>query len=148
MISTHPLQSYLTWTKVYSIVRQTCDRGPTDETDDLNVKAVTTLQAAVHLGQDHDQNLRSVEYQFWNSLKKLCKETEKLIKNQTERQACCVTNVKTYVFADSVLCLGGLKENPNEVWKEKLKWHFESDHLKDLSRIDGEPMEFEWKNFP
>ena len=77
--------------KVCSIVRQTYDRGPTDETDDLYVNAAvwciflnTTLPAAVHLGQDHDRNLRSVKNQFWSSLKKLFKETENLIKNQTE----------------------------------------------------------------
>ena len=56
-----------------------------------------------------------------------------------------ITNVKTYVFADSLLS-GGIKENPNEASKEKLKWYFESDLLKDLNRIDGEPMEFEWKS--
>ena len=41
-----------------------------------------------------------------------------------------------------------MKENPNEAWKEKIKWYFDSDHLKKVSRIDGEPMEFEWKIFP
>ena len=77
--------------KVYSIVRQTYDRGPTDEMNDLHVNAAiwgmfvnTTLQAAVHLGQDHDRNLRSVKNQFWSSLKNLVKETENLIKNKTE----------------------------------------------------------------
>ena len=76
---------------VYSIVRQTYDRGPTDEMDDLYVNAAiwrmfvnTTLRAAVHPGQDHDRNLRSVENQFWSSLKKLFNENENLIKNQTE----------------------------------------------------------------
>ena len=59
-----------------------------------------------------------------------------------------ISNAKTYVFADLVLCMGGIKENPNEAWKERNKWYFESDHLKDLKRIDGEPMEFEWKNIP
>ena len=43
----------------------------------------TTPQAAVHLGQDDDQNLRFVKDRFWSSLKKLFKETQKLIKNQT-----------------------------------------------------------------
>ena len=38
--------------------------------------------------------------------------------------------------------------NPNEVWKENIKWYFENNHLKDLDRIDGEQMEFEWKIFP
>ena len=74
--------------KVYSIVRKTYDRGPTD---DLNVNAAiwgmfmnTILQAAVHLGQDYDQNLRFVKNHFWSSLMKLLKETENLIKNQTK----------------------------------------------------------------
>ena len=30
----------------------------------------------------------------------------------------------------------------------KIKWYFESNHLKDLNRIDGESMEFEWKICP
>ena len=55
----------------------------------------------------------------------------------------------TYFFADtSVLCLGGIKENTNEVWKYKIKWYIENHHLKDLNRIDGESMEFEWKIYP
>ena len=52
--------------------------------EDLNVSAAiwrmfmnTTLQVAVHLGQDFDQNLRFVKNHFWSSLKKLFKETEK-----------------------------------------------------------------------
>ena len=110
-----------------------------------------------------------VKNHFWSSLKKLLKGTEKLIKNQREiigvsmidygdytwgaTSLLCdrihqFSNAKTYVFADSVLCLGDFKENPNEVWKEKIKWCFESNHLKDLNRIDGESMEFEWKIFP
>ena len=105
----------------------------------------TTLQAPVHLGQDYDQNFRFVKNHFWSSLKKSFKETGKFIKNQTEiigvsmidYEDCTwsapsllcdkifqITNAKTYVFADSVLCLGGIKENPNEAWKEKIKWYF------------------------
>ena len=102
---------------------------------------ITTLQAALHLGQDYDQNSRSAKNHFWSSLKNLCKETEKLIKDQTEiigvsvidykeytwsaTSLLCdrihqISNAKTYVFADSVLCLGGTKGNPNEAWEEKL----------------------------
>ena len=64
----------------HSIVRKTYDRGPTDEMEDLNVNAAiwwmfmnTILQAAVHLGQDYDQNLRCIKNHFWSSLKKLFK---------------------------------------------------------------------------
>ena len=54
--------------KVYSIVRKTYDRGPTDEMEDLNANAAVwrmfinaALHAAVHLGEDYDQNLRFVK---------------------------------------------------------------------------------------
>ena len=38
-----------------------------------------TLTAAVHLGNDHDVNLRHVENSFWSSGEQLFGKTEKLI---------------------------------------------------------------------
>ena len=32
--------------------------------------------------------------------------------------------------------------------KSKIKWYSENNHFKDMNRIDGMPMEFEWKIFP
>ena len=58
-----------------------------------------------------------------------------------------ITNAKTYVFSDSVLCLGSMSDRPVEAWKNKIKWHWETRYLKDLNRIYGEPMEFEWTIF-
>ena len=55
---------------------------------------------------------------------------------------------KSYVFSDSVPCLGGISPEPVKAWKDKIKWYLETRYLKELDRIDGEPMEFEWKNFP
>ena len=55
---------------------------------------------------------------------------------------------KKYVFADSVLCLGGISTAPVQARKHKIKWYLETRCLKDLDRIDGEPMEFEWKIHP
>ena len=55
---------------------------------------------------------------------------------------------QTYVFADSVLCLDGMSTAPVQPWKDRIKWCLETGYLKDLDRINGEPMEFEWKNFP
>ena len=54
-----------------------------------------------------------------------------------------ITNTKTYVFADSVLCLGSMSDQPLEAWKNKIKWYLENRFLKDLNR-----MEFEWGIFP
>ena len=59
-----------------------------------------------------------------------------------------ITNANTYVFADSVLCLGSMRDEPIEAWKNKFRWYFENNHLKDLNRSDGKPTEFEWKIFP
>ena len=55
---------------------------------------------------------------------------------------------QTYVFADSVLCLGSISDQPVQAWKDKIKWYLETRYPKDVDRIDGEPMEFEWRDFP
>ena len=107
-----------TWTRLFG----ECSRIP-------------LFQAAVHLGQECDQNLRFVKSHFWSSLTKLFKETEKLIKDQKEITGASLIYYEDYtwstklavwpnlrLFADSVLCLWGIKENPNEAWKEKIKW--------------------------
>ena len=52
---------------------------------------------------------------------------------------------KTYVFSDSVLCVGGHSIEPAKAWESKIKWFLETRYLKELDRIDGEPMEFEWQ---
>ena len=39
-------------------------------------------------------------------------------------------------------------QNPVKAWKEKNDWLQNSLQQKELDRIDGEPMEFEWKIFP
>ena len=48
---------------------------------------------------------------------------------------------QTYVFSDSVLC----SVQPR---KDNIKLYLETRYLKELDQIDGEPMEFEWNNFP
>ena len=135
----------------------------------LGIFMSVTLQAAVHLGKDYTENLRFTKNQLLKSVKQFFQVTEKLIKNQTEISglttidygqptwrlatplcdtAIEITNAKTYVFSDSVLCLGGISDQPVEAWKNKIKWYLETRHLKDLNRIDGEPMEIEWKKIP
>ena len=132
--------------KVYSIVRKTYDRGLTDEMEDLDGNpAIWRIVHEYHSSisssswSDYDQNLRFVKNHFWSSLKK----SSKTLKNdQSQKETTGVTmieykdytwsatsllwdrvhqisNAKTNVFADSVLCLGGFKENPNEVWENR-----------------------------
>ena len=156
-------------------MRKIYDRSSTDNLDDLNVNTAkkgifmnTTLQAAVHLGQDYMDNLRFTKNQLLKSVKQLFPVTKKLIEDQKEisnlttidykeltwsatKLLCdkvfAITNAKTCVFAHSVLCLGSMRDEPIEEWKNKIKWYLENRFLKSLNRIDGESMEFEWKIF-
>ena len=63
-------------------------------------------------------------------------------------KAFAIANAKTYVFADSVLCLGSMRDEPIEPWKNKIKWYSENNHLKAQNRIHGMQTLFEWKIFP
>ena len=58
---------------------------------------------------------------------------------------------KTYVFADSVLCMGGISTAPVQAWKDKknfLKEVFGDTLSQRFGSNRREPMEFQWKNFP
>ena len=158
--------------KVFSIVRQRYGRSPTDQMKDLDVNNAVcgiftsvTLRTAAHLGQDFSENLRSNTNQPLKSVRQLFQTTERLIKDQTEitglttidwqqpmwRETTLLTDravqfstAQTYVCSDSVLCLGGISDEPVEAWESRIRWFLETRYLKDLDRIDGEPMEFEW----
>ena len=73
---------------------------------------------------------------MWRDTSLLCDRAVHIVKSQT------------YVFADLVLCLGGISTVPIQAWEDKIKWYLETRYLKDLDRIDGEPMELEWTIFP
>ena len=104
-----------------------------------------TLQAAVHQGKDYTVNLRSIQHQPLKSVKQLFRTNEKLIKDQVrvtglftidwnqpmwrESSLLCdgavhIIKCKTYVFADSVLCPGGISDEPVKVWESRIKWFF------------------------
>ena len=58
---------------------------------------------------------------------------------------------KTYVLSDLALCMGegrGISPERVKAWKEKIDWFLNSRQYKELDRVDVEPMEFEWTNFP
>ena len=156
-------------------MRQRYGRSPTDQMKDLDVNAAIwrifmsfTRQAAAHLGQDYTENLRSTKNQPLKSLRQFFQVTEKLITDQTEiigptaidwqqtmwrettllsDRAVQFATAQTYVFSDSVLRLGGISNEPVNALETRMKWFLETRYLKDLHRIDGEPMEFEWKIF-
>ena len=128
-----------------------------------------TLQAAVHLGKDYTEKLRSTNNQPMKSLRQLFQVTEKLITDQTEITGLTTTDLqqamwrettlltdravqfataKTSVFTDSVQCVGGISTEPIQAWESKIEGVLETRYLNDLNRIDGEPMDFEWEIFP
>ena len=63
-----------------------------------------------------------------------------------DEQVISLQRTKVFVFSDSVLCLGKIHENPqsNTAWEQRLEWFKTSQEYRNLDRIDGEPMEFEW----
>ena len=61
----------------------------------------------------------------------------------TDREVRLSTS-KTYVFSDSVLCMGRICQNPVSAWKEKIEWFMNSSQCRDP--IDGKPMEFELRS--
>ena len=106
-----------------------------------------TLQAAVHLGRNYLENSRFTKNQLLKSVKQLFQLIEKLIKDQKEinslttvdfkeptwrsttllcDKAFEITNAKTFVFADSVLSLGSISDQPFEAWKNKSVWFLEN----------------------
>ena len=119
-----------------------------------------TLQAAVHLGQDYEANLRYVKNYFWNCVGQLSNETGKLISEQKEiigvniiefkdstwmstsllcSQAYRITHAKAYLFSG----------DENGRWSFcdlKFKRYSENNHFKVMNRIDGMPTEFQRKN--
>ena len=108
-----------------------------------------TLQAAVLLGKVYTENLRSTKNQLVKSLRQIFQVTERLITDQTEITGLTTADwqiAKTFGFSDSVLCLGGISDEPIKTWEIRITWFLETRCLKDLDPIDGEPMEFEWKN--
>ena len=161
---------------VLSMIRRIYGRQPGDRVTDWDVNLSiwrqfmnATLQAAVYLVQDHDANLRSVKNTLWKTAGQLVRETEKLVRAQTETsgistivfqdsrwmatsllhsRAYQYSTAKAYVFSDSVLCLGKMGDDPIESWKNKTQWYSETNYFRELNRIDGQPMEFEWKIFP
>ena len=130
---------------------------------------LVTQQAAVYCGNDYLENLHSTEKQPQRTVKQLFDETRKLVREQTEIQGISLINwqenswerttvlnnravqlstAKAYVFSNSLLCMGRMHDTPVSAWKEQIDWFMKSSQCRELDRIDGEPMAFEWEIFP
>ena len=119
---------------VFSNVRNLYGREHDDLMNDLDVRMAiwsiflnTTLQAAGHVGQDYEANLRYVKNHLWNSVGQLFNETGKLISEAKEiagvstdkfkeltwmstsllcSRAYRTIHAKTHVFSDFLLYVG------------------------------------------
>ena len=130
----------------------------------------STLQASVFMGKNYSDNLHSIKNTGKDlTMKQMFDIPEKLVSEQSDEiygvktknwensswkylsligdeQVISLQRTKVYVFSDSVLCLGKILENPNQMLHGKKDWRNSKVHrnTETLDRIDGEPMEFEW----
>ena len=131
-----------------------------------------TLESLVFLGKNYSDNWQSIKNtkdftmkQIFDIFAKLVSEQDEIYGVKTldwenyswkflsligEEQVISLLHTKVYVFSDSVLCLGKIHENPqsNAAWEQRWEWFKTSHEYRNLDRIDGEPMEFEWNIFP
>ena len=131
-----------------------------------------TLESGIFMGKNYSDNQHSIKNtkdltmkQMFNFSAKLVSEHDEIYGVKTidwenhswkylsligDEQVISLQRTKVYVCSDSVLCLGKIHENPqsNTAWEDRLAWFKSSSEYRDLDRIDGEPMEFEWNIFP
>ena len=131
-----------------------------------------TMESAVFMGENYSDNWHSIKNTKDLTMKQMFDISAKLVSEQDEiygvktidwedyswkylswtgdEQVISLQRTMVYVFSDSVLCLGKINENPqsNAAWEQRLGWFKTSQEYRDLDRIDGEPLEFEWNIFP
>ena len=119
-----------------------------------------TFRAAVHLGQDFVSNFRYMKNNLWNGVGQLFRKS--LVQGQLiglarshvdadkliVRKNLSVHQRQTYVFSDSVFCVGKGEMIVLRPGRAKLNGIPKNNHFKDMNRIDGMPTEFEQKEYP
>ena len=133
----------------------------------------SVLEASVFMVKNYSDNWHSIKNTKDLTMKQMFDISEKLVCEQSDEiygvktinwenfswkylslvgdeQVISLQRTKVYVFSDSVLCLGKMNENPrsNKAWEDRLTWFKSSSEYKDVDRIDGGPIEFEWNIFP
>ena len=131
----------------------------------------SALQPSVFMGKNSSDNLHSIKNTEDRTMKQMFDISEKLIFEQSveiygvntmnwedsswkylsligHEEVISLLHTRVYVFSDSVLCLGKMNEYPQSTiaWEDRLTWFKSSPEYRFLDRIDGEPMEFEWKS--
>ena len=161
--------------KVNSNWRQKVGRTPEDKMEDLGVNTLmwgmfmtVILQAAVHLGNDYLENLRSTNNQPQRTVKQLIVRCDKEVGQGSERNPRHIRDRLATKFLEkvdffsltvqrSVINSKNLRYSPNQycAWAESVEipqahgrreidWFMNSSQCRALDRIDRQPMEFEW----
>ena len=111
-----------------------------------------TLESAVFMGKKYSDNCYSITNTKDLTLKQMFDISARLeyLSLIGDERVINLPRTKVYVFSDSVLCFGEIFENTqsNDAWEQRLGWFKSSSVYRNLDRIDGEPMEFEWNIFP
>ena len=127
-----------------------------------------TCESAVFMGKNYSDNRHSIKSTKDRTMKQMFDISAKLVSEQDEiygvktidwenyswkylsligdEQVISLQRTTVYVFSDSVLCLGKIHENlqSNAAREQRLEWFKTSQEYRNLDRIHGEPMEFEW----
>ena len=131
-----------------------------------------TMESAVFIGKNYLNNCQSIANTTDRTLKQMLDMFARLVSEQDEisgletigwenhswkclsligdERVINLQRTEMYVFSDSVLCFGKILQTPqsNDAWEQRLGWLKSSSKYRNLNRIDGEPMEFEWNIFP
>ena len=132
-----------------------------DPMEDLDVNVAlwrvfmnATLKAAVHLRNDHDVNLRYGKNYSWRTTGQLFGDMEKLSSGQTETTGFNLIDSQDLSRVSTSFISTPLPRSTSfptrccawgKSWKNKIQWYSESNYFSELNRIDGKPMELEWK---
>ena len=97
----------------------------------------TTFRAAFHLGKDIEVNLRCVKNHLWKIAGQLCKETEKLVRGQTQNRWHEHEKFPSFsIFHCHSLrllrpcTLGKMGDDPVESWNRQIQWYPENNFSK------------------
>ena len=132
----------------------------------------STMNAATLMGKNFLDNQNSIKNSTDLTLKKMFDISDKLVSEQEEinnvdkthwtnhswKQLSLIGDeivihlqrAKVYVFSDSGLCLGKIRQHleSNEAWKKRIEWITTSQRYRDYDGISGEPTEFDLNVFP
>ena len=110
-------------------------------TKDLTMKQMFDTSAKLVSEQDEIYGVKTIDWET---------HSWKYMSLIGDEQVSSLQRTKVYVFSDSVLCHGKIHENTqsNTAWEQRLDWFKTTQEYRNLDRIDGQPMEFEWNIFP